>query len=187
MHACCEIFSFSHSIENRENCSMECLANEGDLCCYDECFAEQSGIYVDEKFDSQALLNSLTRDGSVGEAEIAVVKRSIEKCEKAANKNFTAEVCEIPLYVYNITQCVFMQNYKNCPNVLENLECQKLGKVLDPCTKIRKLETTARKTTIPARTTRKFTTKARSTTKRTSPLSRKTSTMSRKTSPKKRK
>lgn len=147
MHACCEIFSFSHTTEDRSNCSMECLSDEGDSCCFDECFADRTGIFVDEAFNTSAVLKSITRDETVGEAEISVVKNSIEKCEKSLNTLMTSEICEIPEYVYKFSQCVFIENYKNCPKVVQNSECQNLGKVLENCNKIVTTRTTTKRLT----------------------------------------
>jgi hypothetical protein len=113
---------------------MECLSDEGDTCCFDECFAMKSGIYYEEVFNASGVLNSITRDGTIGEEEIAVVKKSIATCEKKI-KNSTGETCEIPLYVYAFTQCVFSENYKNCPSVKESLQCLEIGKLLTKCDK----------------------------------------------------
>lgn len=165
MYECCEIFSFSQTFEDRQNCSMECLADdEADVCCYDECFAQISGIFQDEIFNKSAVLSSITRSESVGEAEIAVVKNSMKTCENLMIKSNPSETCDIPDRIFKFTQCVFIENYKNCPKVLENKSCQALGKVLDPCNP----QTTTQKPTTKAKTKRKGTkNKTKKTTKKT--------------------
>lgn len=153
VHACCEIFSISYLIEHRGNCSMECLANGGDTCCFDECFADRTGIYRNMLFNETALIDSVTKGRSVSPSEISVVEKSITKCSKKIT-NPILVACNIPVEVYEIVQCVLKENFKNCPKVLENPECQELGKVLQPCVMI----TTTLPTTLPTTTTKQPTT-----------------------------
>lgn len=135
MHECCEIFSLSYSEVDRRNCSMECLAERGDVCCYDECFVEKTGLMWNNVLNSSNLNYSITRGGEVGEAEIKVVEDSMKKCANflQETKTQTDFICRIPPYVYLFVQCVLKNNYLNCPNVQENQGCKELGKVLMSC------------------------------------------------------
>lgn len=115
---------------------MGCLADGGDICCYDECFAAKFEIFKNGIFNPSGLLHSITRGKSVGQAEIAVVENSIRKCMKISES--TQETgpgfCNIPQRVYTTTQCVFKENYKNCPEI--SPECQQLGNILQKCDRI---------------------------------------------------
>lgn len=130
---CCEIFSLSHLTENREQCAMECLEEGVDICCYDQCFVEKNGIFLNNSVNPTALLESITRGGNVGEEAVEVVKNSINKCRVGFNFNLTSLTCKIPEYVYIFTQCVLTENYINCPKLSESQECQELRKLIDPC------------------------------------------------------
>jgi hypothetical protein len=134
MHECCEIFSLSHSLTDRQNCSMECLANGGELCCYDECFADRSGIYRNKTFNELALINSITRGRSVDPVEIAIVENSIKYCYKTTDPNSSYLTCKIPDLFFRFIQCVLIENYKKCPRVLTDPECRTYGRFLESCT-----------------------------------------------------
>jgi hypothetical protein len=112
---------------------MECLSDESDACCFDECFATQSGIYRNDFFNTTALFLSITKGETVDEDDIAVVKKSIQHCEKSRNDKLLTTTCDIPEYVFKFTQCVLKENYRRCPFVVSNPECLQLWKVLDSC------------------------------------------------------
>lgn len=136
MHDCCEIFGLSYTLENRENC-MKCLEGDEDRnCCYEECFAEQSGIFKNDTFDSKALLFSITRGEQVEEEFVKITQQSIIKCPEGKTKG--AIVCGIPTSVYVAIQCVLTQNYINCPKVAASTECQSFKALLAPCKPIKK-------------------------------------------------
>lgn len=112
---------------------MECLEEGVDICCYDQCFAERNGIFLNNSMNATALLDSITRGGDVGVEAVEVVKNSIKKCIAGIIYNITSVTCKIPEYVYNFTQCVLTENYINCPKLSDSQECQELRKLIDPC------------------------------------------------------
>jgi hypothetical protein len=142
MHECCEIFSLSFEAEHRKNCSMECLAGRSNICCFDECFADRSGIFRNKFFNAEALIDSITRGRSIDLEEIAIVESSIKYCFKILNNTLNFSVCNIPEAYFRLIQCVLKENYKNCPNVLKDPECRTLGRVLESCIPVTTLKPT---------------------------------------------
>lgn len=148
MHECCQIFSLSFSIEDRQKCSIECLTDqeededEDGICCYDKCFAEKTEIYRNKTYNVTALLNSITREKSVSDLEIKIVENSIEMCKPKLMNETKSLFCYIPDFLYKFTQCVLKENYKNCPKVHEDLQCKKLYNVLDECVPLKTTKST---------------------------------------------
>lgn len=124
---------------------MDCLAEgSSDICCFDECFAERTGIVSNNSLNIEKLVNSITKGGNVSESETEIVKNSVQKCQKI-NKILVKDlVCKIPETVFVLVQCVLKENYLNCPNVQENEDCKFLGKVLNPCVALKVIPSTTK-------------------------------------------
>ena len=113
---------------------MDCLAKDsGNICCFDECFAERTGIFANYSLNIEKLVNSITKGGNVTTSESEIVKNSVKTCKKINKSAVKQLVCKIPDTVYAFVQCVLRENYLNCPNVKENEDCRILAKVLNPC------------------------------------------------------
>ena len=140
---------------------MDCLADgSSDICCFDECFVERTGIFANNSLNIEKLVNSITKGGNVGELETEIVKNSVKKC-KQINKILARElVCKIPDAVFSLVQCVLKENYLNCPNVQENEDCKSLGKVLNPCVALKSITTTMKGKTGKTSTVKKTNNKA---------------------------
>lgn len=176
---------------------MSCLDGDSEFdysieCCFEDCFANTSGIFRDKEFNYTALLRSVTWGGDVDDETLKIAERSIETCKsKVKLSDNKPAYCNIPSYVYQLTQCVLTENYRNCPNVTSNAECGKLGSYLENCEKIvttlrpaKTRKTTTKKTTLPKSSTKKKLKSKGTTTKRVT-RSRTTKTTTRKEQAKK--
>lgn len=155
---------------------MSCLDGDSEFdysieCCFEDCFANSSGIYRDKQFNYTALLYSVTWGGEVDEELQKIAEQSIETCKsKVKLSDNTPSYCSIPTYVYKLTQCVLTENYMHCPDVTadQNSECAELGSLLQKCDAV--------VTTAKPRRTRPSTTKKSTTKKVTKPTKPKPST-----------
>lgn len=149
---------------------MSCLDGDSEFdysieCCFEDCFANSSGIYRDKEFNYTALLFSVTWGGDVDEETLQIAEQSIETCKsKVKLSDNSSSYCNIPSYVYHLTQCVLTENYMNCPNVTTDSECKQYGSYLENCETL--------KTTRRTRPTRATTTKTTTTKKPRKPTSK---------------
>lgn len=162
---------------------MGCLDGDAEFdysieCCFEDCFADSSGIYRDKVFNYTALLWSVTWGGEVDDELLKIAEQSIETCKsKVKLSDNSSSYCNIPTYVYRMTQCVLTENYMHCPEVTANREseCGELGTLLEKCGKV--------VTTLRPRKTRPTTTKKSTTKKITTPRASRKSTTKRVTKP----
>lgn len=153
---------------------MSCLDGDSEFdysieCCFEDCFANSSGIYRDKEFNYTALLFSVTWGDDVDEETLKIAEQSIETCKaKVKLSDDSPSYCNIPSYVYHLTQCVLTENYMNCPNVTTNSECGEHKSYLEKCNKV---ITTSKPRPTRKTTTKKLTTKkvTKLTPKRTKP------------------
>lgn len=143
---------------------MSCLDGDAEFdysieCCFEDCFADTSGICRNKVLNYTALLSSVTWGGEVDDELLKIAEQSIETCKsKVKLSDISPSYCNIPTYVYLFTQCVLTENYMNCPEVTADpsSECAELGSQLKKCDKV---VTTAKPRKTRPTTTRKSTTK----------------------------
>lgn len=104
-----------------------------DRCCFEECFARVNKFAIDaENLNFTAISIALTRNGEFKKDLIKVVETSMDKCRKEM-KLTTSKTCNVSDSLFLYTQCVFKENYRNCPNVTVNEKCRNYGQFIKPC------------------------------------------------------
>lgn len=125
--------NFSQLAEVRQHCAMECLQGSADSCCFDECFAFESGVYKNDFFNVTALQLSITRLDTFEKEFIDATKNSIKKCKSKRGKSPAGTfICDMPATVVETSQCVLTENYLACPE-MQSKECLSFQKFLKPC------------------------------------------------------
>lgn len=157
---------------------MSCLDGDSEFdysieCCFEDCFANSSGIYRDKEFNYAALLFSVTWGGDVDEETLKIAEQSIETCKSKVKLSDSLAYCNIPSYVYQLTQCVLTENYMNCPNVTTNSECGEFKSYLEKCNRV---VTTSKPKPTRRTTTKKLTTKKATKKRTTNKMTRKITT-----------
>lgn len=144
------------------NCKSKCLnSSSKSKCCELDCIYRDTGVVVDGVFNDQALLKlyeNYLDDAGAGKYDqwMSVVEKSMKKCvelgrkvsEKAnvfyiyfslsVPKTDKLLICTIPEYVIDITDCLSLMNYLDCPTFLRTEECEKARsfvRSLDNCGK----------------------------------------------------
>lgn len=139
--------------DKREYCAMECLDGDNDdECCFEKCFGEMSGIYKDNALNHTALKFSITKRSHVGDDGVFVTEKSLLECMKRFKFLKKLGACQIPLHVLEVTKCVLIENFVNCPNM--DPECNKYKNFIKPCQPVttRGPQTAKIATTMPPRT-----------------------------------
>lgn len=129
----------SYMSDKREHCAMECLDGDNDdECCFDVCFGEMSGIIKNKVLNRTALILSITKGSQVDDQELKVTTNSLVKCAEHLRTMSMEAIgeCGIRLYNLELTKCVLLENFNNCPNM--DSECKKYMRYANPCKRSRK-------------------------------------------------
>lgn len=132
--------SYSLSKEDRHECAMQCLANGGEACCYDNCFAERYGIYVNDKINTSGFIATIINGKSDTPGLQDLAENAVKECEKgyAVKYPFSSQyeysyTCELPDKLYMISKCILSYIFLNCPEMKAGNECEEMKKSMEKC------------------------------------------------------
>lgn len=152
---CCPAATFSFSWNDRHACALECLEDGGEACCYDNCFAEHLGIFVEGKIVVGGFVGAIV-NGNAGIHGIkTLAEEAVRECETGYSKKFpfaaqyeNSITCDMPDKLYMISKCILAFIFKNCPKLKASHSCEELKKTMEHCE-----ELTTTIATIPPSTT----------------------------------
>lgn len=137
------VLTFEQAVE----CKNKCKENQDKFCCGYECYVKTSEIFVDGKFQKEALNKAYEisfeqmNSTDMKEAWVPVLKKSLETCEKLSKsfnlndyllrysflplkivtKSKDIALCSaVPAEHIAISFCVHQMNFLNCPSEFFN-------------------------------------------------------------------
>ncbi|XP_070508414.1 uncharacterized protein [Chironomus tepperi] len=130
---CCEYPVIPRSKSIYRKCLGDC--SPFDYCCFQECSATENGSFSNGTMDVEktkqifAIQKGHKRYSNLTEQWMNIVNDSVDKCSSIPSSP-DQKTCE---FIYESMACIFKENFLNCPNMKDKIECKDVKMDMQEC------------------------------------------------------
>lgn len=135
-YTCCKYPQQKILSIHEENCKSKCSSSGSTSCCMIDCNYRETGVIVNGIFNEQAMMKlyeNYLDDNGAGKYD-QCMEISEKPSQKWKNSQFQfyfsvphsdkIYTYKVPEYVVDITDCVNLMNYLNCPTFDRTIQCE---------------------------------------------------------------